>query len=64
MIRTILVVALVVLFILPIMTSAVAPALEVGGVAHAAGVNGDDDAMSFWDWCVLWWTTHLGEWPW
>jgi len=62
--RTLVLVVLLVLFLIPVLTPAIAPALELpGSTASAAAVDGDDDNWSFWDWCVLWWTTHLGDWP-
>ena len=54
---------LLLLFVAPILTSAVAPALELDVAAAAAVESDGDEEMSFWDWCVLWWTTHIGEWP-
>jgi len=26
-------------------------------------MEGDDHEMEFWDWLVLWWTSHLDDWP-
>ena len=64
MIRIILSSVLVVLFLFPILTAAIAPALVLGGNgAIAAASGGDDDSWDYWDWCVFWWTTHLPDWP-
>lgn len=34
------------------------------GIAFAADNGGDEESMSMWDWWVLYWTTHLDDWPW
>lgn len=46
------------------MVTAGLPVSVPGDLAMAAdGVDGDDDNWSFWDWCVLYWSTHFDDWP-
>lgn len=56
--------ALILLIVVLIALGPIAlPQLCTADVATAAEPDGDDGDMEFWDWCVLWWTTHLDDWP-
>jgi hypothetical protein len=44
-------------------TNAPAVTTVLDGLAYGADLDGDDHEMEFWDWLVLWWTSHLGDWP-
>lgn len=61
--KTLILLIVLLLVTAPVLTS-VLPAVCGADVASATGAqDGDDDAMSFWDWLVLWWTMHWDEWP-
>lgn len=61
--RTIVVVLVLCLIALTPMLSALTPEFCSADVAMARDESGGESAMSFWDWCVLFWTTHLDDWP-
>ena len=58
-----LILLVVCLMVLGPMVTASLPMSVSADVALAADGVGDDDNWDFWDWCVLWWTTHLDDWP-
>ena len=62
--RTIVVVLVLCLIASAPMLSALTPALCSADVAIARdeGSAGESE-LTFWDWCVLYWTTHLDDWP-
>jgi len=62
--KTLILIVVLLIVIAPMLTSALPAVCGPADVAVAAEEGGDDDeAMSYWDWLVVWWTTNWQEWP-
>lgn len=46
------------------MVTVEAPILGGADVVMAADEpDAGESELTYWDWCVMWWTAHLDDWP-